>query len=228
MRRSRSVLLLLAAASWPGFALADEVVETKITTVPSIASTVQTSPPPPSPLPAPPAPTPPAPAAGPSRFRLGLTYTHVIEEDGDLVNENLATNAFGIDLASPSDNYVRDHLGLAYQWESFGAYSARGFRIDLVSLGYPIHLDDSPKFRLDVEPILTVLRGEIMFVTGGKFLRMESGFGVELSATWNHWFVDVQPFEVDFRYWVYSSRAPTSSTGLGRLFPFRLAVGHEF
>ena len=39
----------------------------------------------------------------------------------------MATNAVGIDMAFPSNSYVRNHLGLAHQWESAGAYSARGF-----------------------------------------------------------------------------------------------------
>jgi hypothetical protein len=165
----------------------------------------------------------PAPA---SPFRLGLTYVHTLSEDGDLTNNNLATNALGLDFVSSSNTYVRSHFGLAHQWESSAGYSARGFRIDLISFGYPIRLVDST-VRLDLEPILTVIRGEIMFVSGGNaFLRLESGFGLELSATLRRWFVTVQPLAIDFRYWVYSSTR--SQTGFGRIFPFRVAVGHEF
>ena len=171
---------------------------------------------------------PPPPPVTTSPFRLALTYTHVLAEDGDLVNDSLSTNAIGIDLVSPSYTYARDHFGIAYQWESAGAYSARGFRVDLISFGYPIHVARTATFHFDVEPILTLLRPEIMFVTGGRFLRLESAFGVDLSATWNHWFLNVQPLEAEFRYWVWSSSEPKSSTGLGRIFPLRIAVGHEF
>src|SRR6185369_7169145 len=118
-------------------------------------------------------------------------------------------------LAFPSNTYVRNHLGLAHQWESAGAYSARGFRIDLISLGYPIPLVTSA-VRLDLEPVLTIVRGEIMFVNdgGGRLLRMERGFSLELSATFRHWFLMLQPFGIDFRYWVYSSAR--SVTGFSR------------
>jgi len=179
---------------------------------------------------APPAP-PPAPRVAPlpsvvSPFRLSLTYVHVLRADGDLASPNTETNALGIDLAFPSNTYVRNHLGLAHQWETLNGVSARGFRIDLVSLGYPIPLVTST-VRLDLEPILTVVRGELMFVTDGpRVFRMESGFSLDLSLTARHWFVTVQAFGIDFRYWVYSSDG--SFTGFSRIFPLRFAIGHEF
>lgn len=200
----------------------------------------ETAPPAPAPAPAPesvppvpprgrtaPARTaPPPPAAAGSAFRLALTYTRVLSEDGDLASPNMNTNAVGIDMAFPSNNYVRNHLGLANQWESEGAYSARGFRIDLVSLGYPIPLVTST-VRLDLEPILTVLRGEIMWVEGGgRFMRLESGFGLELSVTFRRWFFAVQPLAIDFRYLFWGGGE--TLTGYTRVFPLRVAVGHQF
>jgi hypothetical protein len=193
---------------------------------------------------APPAPPPPPPPqqayAGPppraalppsmqTPFRLSLTYVHVLREDGPLATPGMSTNAAGIDMAFPSNTYVRNHLGLAHQWESAGGVSARGFRIDLVSLGYPIPLVSSrdASFRLDLEPILTVVRGELMFVDGGgRLLRVESGFSLEVSATVRHWFVTLQAFGIDFRYWIYSSDG--SFTGFTRVIPLRVAIGHEF
>src|SRR5689334_21924176 len=69
-----------------------------------------------------------------TQFRLSLTYTRVLRADGDagLANPDMKTNAVGLDMAFPSNNYVRNHLGLAHQWEKLGAYSARRFRIDLI------------------------------------------------------------------------------------------------
>jgi hypothetical protein len=181
--------------------------------------------PPPAAVPAP-RPAPPLPPAMATPFRLSLTFVHVLREDGELARPNIATNAIGIDMAFPSNSYVRNHLGLAHQWESAPGYSARGFRIDLVSLGYPIPLIEST-LRLDLEPILTVLRGEIMFVDGGqRLLRVESGFSLELSATVRHWFLTLQMFGIDFRYWIYGS--DRSVTGFSRVFPLRVAIGHEF
>jgi hypothetical protein len=183
----------------------------------------------PAPAPSPASPPPPEPhhlPPGVASLRLGLGYTHVLREDGDLTNDALATSAIGLDWGFPSNRYGRTHLGLGYQWEQAGAYAARGFRIDLISFGYPIVLVDS-EVRLELEPIVTLVRGEILFVTGGgKLLRMEGGVGLELSATFRQWFVGVEPLAVDFRYWVRSSAL--SQTGLGRVFPFRVTVGHEF
>ena len=156
-----------------------------------------------------------------------MTYTRIFRQDGDLTDGAPSTNAVGIDLVFSSATYGRSRLGLAHQWENAGAYSARGFRIDLISIGYPITLA-SGRDHLILEPILTILRGELMFESGAKFLRLESGFGLELSATIRRWFFAIQPLAVDFRYWTFSSVAPQSRTGLGRIFPFKIAVGYEF
>jgi hypothetical protein len=216
-------LLAQAATAPPAAAPATPTAETPAQPPPPAPAAAPVPPPPPV-RPAP-APRPPPPVLV-SPFRLSLTYVHVLHEDGELANNALSTNAVGIDMAFPSNSYVRNHLGLANQWESAGAYSARGFRIDLVSLGYPITLTNST-VRLDLEPILTVVRGELMFVSGGgRLLRVESGFSLELSATVRHWFLTLQPFGIDFRYWVYSSTA--SLTGFSRVFPLKVAVGHEF
>jgi len=182
-------------------------------------------PPPPRPAPPPRVASPLPPSVSP--FRLSLTYVHVLREDGELVDPNTSTNAVGIDLAFPSNTYVRNHLGLAHEWQSLNGVTARGFRIDLVSLGYPIPLVTTSSFRLDLEPILTIVRGEVMFVTNGpRIFRMESGFSLELSATVRHWFAMVQLFGIDFRYWVYTSDG--SFTGFSRIFPLKFAIGHEF
>jgi hypothetical protein len=100
------------------------------------------------------------------------------------------------------------------------------FALLALLFGYPIPLVTST-VRLDLEPILTVVRGELMFVTDGpRIFRMESGFSLDLSLTARHWFVTVQAFGIDFRYWVYSSAG--SFTGFSRIFPLRFAIGHEF
>jgi hypothetical protein len=189
--------------------------------------------------PAPAPPPPPPPTAQPrvvmvpsnqTPFRLSLNYMRVLHEDGEarIANPPMQTNAIGIDLAFPSNTYVRNHLGLGHQWESAGSYSARGFRIDLVSLGYPIPLVHARQssFRLDLEPILAVVRGELMFVNGGgRVFRMESGFSLELSAAVRRWFLAVSA-GLDFRYAVYTDGAWL--TGFARLVPLRVALGHEF
>jgi hypothetical protein len=173
-------------------------------------------------------PTAPPPPATLSPFRLAVTYTRVLHEDGDLGNNALATNAIGIDMAMASASYTRNHLAIAHQWESLGPqYSARGFRIDLISVGYPILLASYP-VKIELEPILTFLRGEIMFVNDSseKIYRIESGVGLELAATYKQWFLALQPLAIDFRYYTYAAMA--SHTGFSRIVPFRVGIGHEF
>jgi hypothetical protein len=196
---------------------------------------VDAPPPPPpavAPVTVPPAPPPPPRPVPPppvhlSPFRLSLTYTRVLYEDGDLGNSHINTNAVGIDMGMASQSYVRTHLALAHQWESVGPYSARGFRIDLISVGYPILLV-AREVKLELEPILTFLRGEILFVSNSseKIYRIESGIGLELSAAFRGWFLAVQPLAIDFRYYVYAANA--SHTGFSRVVPFRVGLGHEF
>jgi len=224
-------------SSWPLLCLLAQAAAVSATPAPTpappAAAPAETAPVPPPPPPPPAArarPLPPPPPVALTPFRLALTYVHVLSEDGELANPNSSTNAIGIDMAFPSNTYVRNHLGLGYEWASAGGVSARGFRIDLISLGYPIQLVTSQdnSFRLDLEPILTLVRGEIMFATEvprTRTLSVESGFGLELSATIRHWFLSVQP-GIDFRYWVYATNG--SFTGFSRLFPLKVAVGHEF
>ena len=83
------------------------------------------NPPPPAPPPPPPRRPPPPPVAPIKPFRLALTYVHVLREDGGvLANPDASTNAVGIDMAFPSNSYVRNHLGLAHQWESVNGVTA--------------------------------------------------------------------------------------------------------
>jgi len=190
---------------------------------PTAAAPVATAAPP-APAPAPPPPArPPTPT---SRFRLALAYSYVLGEDGDLGNNSLTTQALGLHWTFASSTYVRNHFEIGEQWESSGPYSARGFRIDLISFGYPIRLVEGD-LRFAIEPVITPVRGEIMFPNVGRtFLRMEGGVGLEFLFTTRGWYVGLEPLHIDFRYWVYTS--VESRTGFAQLFPLRVAVGHEF
>jgi hypothetical protein len=158
-------------------------------------------------------------------FRLSLGYTRVLNEDGPLVAPGVTTQAIGLEMAFPSGSYVRNHLVLGHQWETAPGYSARGFRIDLISMGYPIDIVDAA-VHVVLEPILTVVRGEILFVENGpRVLRLDSGFALDLSIAYRRWFLSVAP-EIDFRYLIYDSNG--SRTGFSRIIPLRIAIGHEF
>ena len=58
-----------------------------------------------------------------SAFRLSLAYTRVLTEDGDagLASPDMKTNAVSIDMAFPSNNYVRNTSG----WGTSGSRWAR-------------------------------------------------------------------------------------------------------
>jgi hypothetical protein len=158
-------------------------------------------------------------------FRLSLGYTRVLNEDGPLAVPGVTTQAVGLEMAFPSGSYVRNHLVLGHQWESAPGYSARGFRIDLISMGYPIELVNRT-VQVTLEPVLIVARGEILFVENGpRVLRVSSGLALDLSLAFRQWFVSVAP-EIDFRYFIWDSNS--RRTGLSRIIPIRIAIGHEF
>jgi hypothetical protein len=206
-----------APAAAPAPAAAADAPETPAAATAAAPAAVVVPAPPPGPPPPPPVVTP---------FRLGLTYTNVIAEDGQLSNPDISTNAMAIDLAFASHNYIRNRLSLGHQWESAPNYSAKGFRIDLIAVGFPIPIDAGP-VRIVIEPVLTVLRAEIMFISGGgRFARIESGVGIQLSVMYQRWFAGVEPLAIDFRYGVLTQ--DESRSGFGRLFPLRIMAGHEF
>ena len=160
------------------------------------------------------------------QFRLGLSFLHVIREDGDFTAPGVQTSAAGLDFGFTS-GYTRTHLGLAHQWESAGNTTARGFRFDLIGVGWPIPLLVSTPVRIHLEPILTVLRLQIMFASGNPTrFRLESGFGVMLSVAYQQWFLGLQPFAIDFRY--LSATSDKKDTGLTRVWPFQIVIGREF
>jgi hypothetical protein len=151
----------------------------------------------------------------------------VIREDGDFTVPGIQTSAAGLDFGFTS-GYTRTHLGLAHQWESAGNTTARGFRFDLIGVGWPISLlGPSTPVRIHLEPILTVLRLQIMFASNNPTrFRLESGFGVMLSVTYQQWFLGLQPFAIDFRY--LSATTDKKDTGLSRIWPFQIVIGKEF
>jgi hypothetical protein len=189
----------------------------------SVLAAVAGSPPPPPPAPAPPPQTAPG-AANP--FRLALSYTYVLTQDGDLADDALTTQAIGLHWTFPSSTYVRNHFEIGEQLESAGPYSARGLRVDLISFGYPIRLVTG-ELSFAIEPIVTPVRGELMFVKGdGRVLRLEAGVGLEFLLSSRGWYASVEPLHVDFRYWVYTSTQ--SRTGFSQIVPIRFSIGHEF
>jgi hypothetical protein len=160
------------------------------------------------------------------QFRLGLSFLHVIREDGDFTAPGVQTSAAGLDFGFTS-GYTRTHLGLAHQWEGAGNTTARGFRFDLIGVGWPIPLLVTTPLRIHLEPILTVLRLQIMFASGTPTrFRLESGFGVMLTAAYQQWFLGLQPFAIDFRY--LSATSDKKDTGLTRVWPFQIVIGREF
>jgi hypothetical protein len=156
-----------------------------------------------------------------------MSYTRVLKQDGDLAGP-AGANAIGIDFGFASRDYARNHLSLAHQWEGSGPTAAKGFRIDLIAVGFPIAVNPASLVRVHIEPLLTLARGEIMFATGGqKLLRIESGFTILVTVMYQRWFLGVEPLAVDFRYYVARTIGPSES-GFTRVIPLRFSVGREF
>ena len=162
-------------------------------------------------------------------FRLGVVYTHLFGENGNLARPGPPANAIGVSLSFGLHPNIRYHLAIAHQWESEEAYSARGFLLDLVALGFPILLLDNV-VELHLEPMLRIVRGEILFPGDGSdhrtIFRIESGIAVQLTAAYRGWFLGFQPLSLDFRY--FAATTAVVRTGFATLFSLQVVIGYGF
>ena len=163
-------------------------------------------------------------------FRLGLFFSKAFGQSGSLA-QTPPPAAVGLDIALGLGHSVRYHLGIANEWESRGTYSAKGFRLDLVSLGFPIQVVND-KVVVHIEPIARIIRGEILFPAGpgaGAIFRVESGFALAITAAMAHWFVAVEPLSFDIRSFVAETAGPgRTRTGSSSLWWYQITAGREF
>lgn len=180
-------------------------------------------------------------AGAPLPFRLGIFYAHAFGQSGDLTRFILANGAngpalpspaaLGIDLGIGLGAYVRYHFGVGTEWESEANYAARGFRFDLITLGFPILVWANSDVAIHVEPLVHVARGEILFQSQPKtddssLFRIESGIAGAVSLVTHHWFVSLEPLSADFR--VFEANSQWVHTGFSYLWWVQLTAGHEF
>jgi hypothetical protein len=163
-------------------------------------------------------------------FRLGLGYSHGLGESGELAYSGDAANALGLEFSFRGGRVVREHVGIAHRWERSGASTRKGFRADLIALGFPIPAV-TREWTLHVEPILRLVRGDLLFASdhgepSHVLFRLESGAALQVVATVERWFFTLEPAAVDFRYFVATS--DSSRGGFATLFSFALLIGREF
>jgi len=175
-------------------------------------------------VPIPPAQPPPRP------FLMGFEFTHVLEEDGDLAHRGQSANAVGLRFVFFEGRAMRQHFALVHHWEQNGPVARRGFRLDLLSMGFPIPVSGAP-LELAVEPILRVVRGEVLFVSeddgpSRSLMRLESGFALAVSAAYRTWFFIVEPLSIDFRY-LQLTRSESQS-GFSRIWSVSTTIGRQF
>ena len=106
-------------------------------------------------------------------LRLGVFFGHAFGQSGDLTRNITGTGGMSFQLPSPSvigvdvgtglGRHVRYHFAVGLQWESQPNYAAKGFRIDLAGLGFPIAVWSNEKVAIHVESLLHLIRGEILF-----------------------------------------------------------------
>ena len=219
---------------------AGEVAATEASDAPTVAPTV--APAAAKPAPATPTNLPPAAVAGaPLPFRLGIFYAHAFGQSGDLTRFILpgggngpalpSPAAMGIDLGIGLGSYVRYHFGVGAEWESQGNYAAKGFRFDLITLGFPILVWANSDVAIHVEPLVHLVRGEILFQSrpntdDSSLFRIESGIAGAVSLVPHHWFVSLEPLSADFR--VFEANSQWVHTGFSHLWWAQLTAGHEF
>jgi hypothetical protein len=172
----------------------------------------------------------PIPPPQPKPFQMGFEFLRVVDEDGDLAHPGQSASSVGLRFIFSEGRALRQHLAFAHHWEDQGNISRRGFRLDLVAIGFPIPVVTEP-VRFAVEPILRVIRAEVLFVSedGGpsrSLFRIESGFALGLSAAYRTWFVLLEPLSVDFRY--LRMTRDDSTSGFSRVWSLAATIGREF
>lgn len=163
-------------------------------------------------------------------FQMGFEAMHVLDEDGELAHPGQSASSAGLRFVFREARAIRQHVTFAHHWEQQGTVERRGFRLDLLSLGFPIPVLDG-KVRLAVEPILRVLRGEVLFESedpgpSRALFRIQSGFALAINGEWRSWFAAIEPLSVDLRYLTVSREQ--SRSGLSRIWSTSLVIGKEF
>lgn len=186
-------------------------------------------------------PAPAAVAGAPLPFRLGVFYAHAFGQSGDLTKVILPNNgngdglpspaAAGIDLGIGLGAYVRYHFGVGAEWESQGNYAAKGFRFDPITLGFPILVWANSDVAIHVEPLVHLVRGEILFQSQPKtnnssLFRIESGIAGAITLVARHWFVSLEPLSADFR--VLEANNQWVRDGFSHLWWAQVTAGREF
>ena len=165
------------------------------------------------------------------RFEMGLEYSQILSEEGDLSNPGQSARAVGLHFIFPEGRAVRPHFAIAHQWEKSDGVVRQGFRFDLFALGFPIPVYDG-SVRVEIEPILRPLRGLILFEDDAargeshSLLRFESGFALGLRVGRGVWFATVEPLSIDFRT-VVATRNETR-TGFARIWSLAAVIGRDF
>jgi hypothetical protein len=223
------VLLLLTCLLAPSIARAAETAEASEEAPPAVPAKLAKAPAP-------------QPAAAPSLpFRLGLYYAHAFGQSGDLTRAIIGPGnngpklpspaVFGLDLGIGLGSHVRYHFAVGVEWEGQTGYAAKGFRFDPIALGFPILVWENQDVTIHVEPLVHLVRGEIIFqsqpkTTNSSLFRIESGFAAAITAVTHHWFVSLEPLSLDFR--VFEANNQWVHTGFSQLWWFQLTAGREF
>ncbi|HEY8923442.1 MAG TPA: hypothetical protein VIU64_03615 [Polyangia bacterium] len=176
-------------------------------------------------------------------LRLGVFYGHAFGQSGDLTR-NITFNGgtsfqlpspsvVGVDVGTGLGSHVRYHFGVGLEWEgqSQPNYAAKGFRIDLAGIGFPILVWSNEQVAIHVEPLLHLIRGEILFQSAPpgadtSLFRIESGLAAAITVVTHDWYFGIEPFALDFR--VFEANNKWVHTGFSHLFWFQLAAGYEF
>ena len=166
-------------------------------------------------------------------FQMGFEFTHFLAEEGSLAYPHQSARSLGLHFVFREGRAIRQHFAFAHHWEKSGGVTRQGFRIDLLSLGFPILVWDTG-IRLEIEPVLRPIRGQILFeetpVNGTtdsrSLLRFESGFALGLRATKGVWFMTFEPLSIDFRT-IVATRSETR-TGFSRIWSMAYTLGRDF
>jgi hypothetical protein len=162
-------------------------------------------------------------------LRLGLDFGLVHSRGGALPygDAGAKPRALGLRLAIGAGDVARIHFGIAHEWESEARYAAKGLRLDLVSVGFPIRLLAEP-VEIHVEPLMRMARGEILAPQGSDttFFRIDTGLALLATVAYEKFFFGFEPVVVDFRF--FGADTQEARTGFSTLWWLAFVLGREF
>jgi hypothetical protein len=159
-----------------------------------------------------------------SDTRLSLSYLATLPRTGDALRWDSSSHNLGIEISS--GQAVRFHVAAYYGYLE----GLSMLRLEPAALGFPIVLRKGGRFRLELEPVLSLIDAELLFAPrggGGNMLALGSSARLQLNFLVDRLYFAIAPLGVQARYFAASSSGD-SVTDLALDYRPQLFVGIRF